>query len=109
VDHYDRKESWFCFVMRQANPDPASRDVHLSSPAPASVLSGYNQIRGWSKECRDRNILGTGAADGIAEETICKAPHQFGRSLRCNDLCANGAPSSLCLYRKLTGLPLSLP
>jgi hypothetical protein len=46
VDRYARTEPLFRFVMSYLNADRAGRDVHLWSPAPASVPSGYHKILG---------------------------------------------------------------
>jgi hypothetical protein len=48
---YPRPIPSVCFVMRNLNAERAGMDVHLSSPAPASVPSGYHKILEPVKGC----------------------------------------------------------
>ena len=47
-----------CFVMRNLNAERAGMDVHLSSPAPVSVPSGYHKILKPVKESNRPHDLG---------------------------------------------------
>jgi len=46
------RESRVWIVMRKITSDPAGMDVRLSSPAPASMPSGYHKILKPVKGCR---------------------------------------------------------
>ena len=73
--------------MSYVKAEPASKNVHLWSPAPASVNRAYHKIWGWVKRNAPTAIYwGGGEAYGIVEQTICKVAYQCGRSLPSNDL-----------------------
>ena len=73
-------------MMSELNSEPASGDDYISSSAPASVRLGYHKmLEAVKRIAPTATSWGRGRIYGIAEETICKAPHQFGRSLGNND------------------------
>jgi hypothetical protein len=61
--------------MRYVKSDPASMDVHISSPAPVSVRLGYHKILGWVKRnAPAATSLGRGSAFAPAGKMIGKHP-----------------------------------
>ena len=58
-----------CYVMSYLNPDPASRDVYLSSSAPASVNPGYHEIL---KPVKGRGVTPPFWGCSVAYKTVGK-------------------------------------
>jgi hypothetical protein len=82
------------FVMRNLNSDPASRNVHLWSPAPALVPPGYHKILGAVKRnAPTATSWGQGKGYEIVEKMKGKLLDYSAGILHNNDLLVNLHPA----------------